>query len=132
MKTILVLICFFLLASCSIFSNDEGLIHLKPLTAVDTDRKVVYSQNHKFEIMLPSNPTTGFSWVLAIDNPNTVSVKYSNYAAHPSGRVGVGGKTTWKLVTKDKGNAKLTFSYQRPWEENTAPTRVVHFSISVR
>ena len=73
-----------------------------------------------------------FTWVVAIDNPNIVSVKYSNYAAHPGGRVGVGGETTWKLVTKDKGNAKLTFSYQRPLEENTAPTRVVHFSISVR
>jgi inhibitor of cysteine peptidase len=114
------------------FSINSREAITKPLTAVDSDREVVLSQNHLFRIVLPSNPTTGYSWNVSIDDSKIVAIESSNYVADNSGRVGVGGETTWVLMTHNKGNARLTFSYQRPWEEKVAPTRVVTFSINVR
>ncbi len=114
------------------FSKEASNALSKPLTTSDTDREIVLPQNHLFHIVLPSNPTTGYSWNSTVDNGTIVSVESNKYVADASNRVGVGGETTWTLMTHQKGNAKVTFSYQRPWEENAAPTRVVTFSISVR
>jgi inhibitor of cysteine peptidase len=114
------------------FSKDTGEVITKPLTAVDSNREVVLSQNRLFRIVLPSNPTTGYAWNVVVDNPNVITVDSSKYDADSSGRVGVGGETTWVLRTRNKGNATLNFSYQRAWEEDIPPTRVVKFLLNVR
>ena len=113
------------------FSSASSFPTTTLLTASDTDREIVFAQNHLFGIVLPSNPTTGYSWNVDINNPSIVSIQSQKYKSDSGGRVGVGGITTWTLLTHKKGDAKITFSYQRPWEENTPPTRVVTFSISV-
>jgi predicted secreted protein len=131
MKTIIVFICVSFMASCSIFSSISNSPTTTLLTASDTDREIVFAQNHFFSVVLPSNPTTGYSWNIDVDNPSIISVQSQKYKPDSSGRVGVGGTTTWTLLTHEKGNAAITYSYQRPWEEKTPPTRVVTFSISV-
>ena len=132
MKTLIAILFFSVLVACSIFSKEASTALTKPLTAADTNREIVLSQGHLFHVVLPSNPTTGYSWNSTVDNATIVSVDSKKYVADVSNRIGVGGETTWTLRTHKKGNAKITFSYQRPWEENTAPTREVTFSISVR
>jgi inhibitor of cysteine peptidase len=132
MKNFLILMSALVLSSCSMFSKDTGEVISKPLTAVDSNREVVLPQNHIFRIVLPSNPTTGYTWNVVVDNPNVVSVESSKYLKDSSGRVGVGGETTWLLMAQHKGNATLLFSYQRVWEEDVPPTRVVKFLLNVR
>ncbi len=114
------------------FSKDTGEVISKPLTAVDSNRKVVLPQGHSFRIVLPSNPTTGYTWKAVVDNPKVVTVVSSKFDADSSGRIGVGGETTWVLMTRNKGDATLSFSYQRSWEDDIPPTRVVEFLLSVR
>ena len=78
MKNFLILMSALVLSSCSMFSKDTGEVISKPLTAVDSNREVVLPQNHIFRIVLPSNPTTGYTWNVVVDNPNVVSV-YNTY-----------------------------------------------------
>lgn len=104
----------------------------RPFSEVDSERKIVLSVGRTFEIVLPSNPTTGYTWTLVSDNPNVVAEQSNKYVSDVSGRVGVGGNTTWSLKARSHGEAVLVFTYQRPWEENVAPTKTVTFTVSVR
>ena len=119
------------LVSCST-SKDDGNFISRPFSAVDSAREIVLATNHTFEIVLPSNPTTGYDWALNIDHPEVVRNISHQFVTDSSGRVGVGGNTTWTLRTVNTGNALLIFSYNRTWETGTPPTRVVTFTLSVR
>lgn len=132
MNRILVLLLMPFLVSCSLFSPEDGSFISRPFSDVDANRTIVVSTNRTFEIVLTSNRSTGYSWVLQIDNPEVVSRVSDTYIADKSGRLGVAGQTIWLLKSNSKGNAVLTFSYQRPSEEEIAPSRVVNFIISVR
>jgi inhibitor of cysteine peptidase len=104
----------------------------RPFLPVDTDRTIVLAQNRTFEIVLPSNPSTGYDWELQIENPKAVENKSHTFTAHPSGRIGAPGTTTWKLRTGSKGETKLHFSYRIAWDKSKPPTREETFTISVR
>ena len=134
MKQLIVfLIIIITTTSCTSLPKDEDETEViaRPFSAVDSDREIVLSKGRTFEIMLPSNPTTGYSWNLVIEKPKTVINKSRRNIPNSIDRVGVGGETIWTLRTVARGDTLLTFSYQRPWEEKTEPTRVVTFSISV-
>ena len=113
-------------------SKDDGSVITRPFSAVDSTREIVLAPNHTFEIVLPSNPTTGYDWTLEVDHPEVVKKISQQFVADSSGRVGVGGNTTWALRTMNSGNAILKFSYNKSWEKDTPPTRVVIFTMSVR
>jgi inhibitor of cysteine peptidase len=119
------------LVSCST-SKDDGSVISRPFSAVDTNREIVLAPNHTFEIVLPSNPTTGYDWTIEINNSNIVRTISHKFVADSSGRVGLGGNTTWTLRTGITGDAILTFKYGRPWEKDTPPTRVETFTMNVR
>jgi len=131
MKLLSALFCIVVLTSCSTFTKDGTEVIARPFLADDSERKIVLSIGRTFEIDLPSNPTTGYSWLLKIANPSIISDESYSYESDSSGRVGVSGKATWTLKARKQGETSLTFSYQRPWEENTQPTKIVSFNISV-
>ncbi len=128
-----ILLCvLFILPSCASPAKNDGSVITRPFSAVDQDRVIVLSPSHAFEIVLPSNPTTGYSWALHISNSDVVKNVSQKYVPHASGRVGVGGNTTWTLRTAKVGETELEFSYLRQWEKDAEPTRVVNFTIHVR
>ena len=124
--------CLFLAPSCASLSQDEGSVITRPFSSVDASQEIVLAPNHTFEIVLPSNPTTGYDWSLHINHPEVVKNLSHTYVADSSGRIGVGGNTTWSLRTGAIGSTTLKFSYNRSWEEDTPPTRVVTFTMHVR
>jgi len=128
----LFLLIFFVIASCSALTKDDGNVIQRPFSAVDASKVIVLEPGRTFQIVLQSNPTTGYGWHLSIDQPNVVKEVAENYIADSSGRVGVGGETTWTLRTHVSGIAKLTFSYGRSWATDSPVTRTVNFSINVR
>ena len=132
MHRLVALMVFAIFASCSALYKDHGEIISRPFTSVDADREIVLSSNRNFQIMLPSNPTTGYDWILSNNRPDVITAISHKFIKDVSGRVGVGGETTWNLKTKKIGEAELSFSYQRAWVEGVPPTRVVTFKIVVR
>jgi predicted secreted protein len=114
------------------FSKDDGSVRKRLFSSVDASREIVLAPNRTFEIVLPSNPSTGYDWVLSINHPEVVQNVSHSFTPDSSGRVGVSGETTWSLRTSKTGETKLTFSYKRQWETDTKPTRMVTFSINVR
>lgn len=128
----LLTIAFLLLASCAISPQEEILVISRAFTAVDAEQKIILSKNRSFEIKLPSNPDTGYDWVLKIDNPDVVFNESRRYRRDHSGRKGLGGETTWSLRTGMTGDAVLTYSYQNEINERLLTSQTMVFIIGVR
>lgn len=76
-------------------------------------------------LTLPSNPTTGFRWILrdaAVSLLDSLGPEvYSN--PEDVGLIGSAGQSTWRFQAKHPGEGHLLLTYQRPWETEVAPAK---------
>nr|MBC8203751.1 protease inhibitor I42 family protein [Planctomycetota bacterium] len=126
-----IVVCL-ILCSCTSLTTSEDDTITRPFTAVDAQQSITIAPSRVFNIELQSNPTTGYEWSLAMQPEGVVSFKTKKYTSDASGRVGVGGITSWALRSKKVGKTTLIFTYHRPWEKNVDPARKVTFNINVR
>lgn len=77
----------------------------------------------RYRIAIPGNPTTGYSWTVSVSNPQVTSL-ISTYLPVTLGMIGTGGLFVFEGIAKSRGTTTLTFSYQRPWENQPVETRV--------
>lgn len=86
-------------------------------------------------LVMGSNPSTGFDWNWKIDDEAVVSVSKvyvsDMYFDVPDMMppVGGGGKARVVLSGLNPGDAVVTFTYKRPWEENALYTLVYHVRV---
>ena len=78
-------------------------------------------------IELEGNPSTGYTWVYTVSQEGVVREVSNEYIPdkHADGRVGSGGRFIFTFDALTTGEAKLTFSYLRIWEEDTPPVNTV-------
>jgi len=88
--------------------------------------------NKEFRIVLPSNPTTGYSWMTKFD-PNYLQLVNSTYIAYPTrpGIVGSGGIQIFTFKAIKPGNTEITMQYQRPWAETVPPLKEVKYDVII-
>ena len=87
-------------------------------------------------LVMASNPSTGFDWSWEIDHEAVVAVSaayvpdmyYDVPDVIPT--VGGGGRTRIQLNGLNPGEATITFTYKRPWEEN-GPLYVLFYHVRV-
>lgn len=91
-------------------------------------------QGQTLNISLPSNPTTGFRWVVADAAPGVLRSLGPEVYTNPedAGLVGGAGKSTWRYEAYQPGDGRLLMQYRRPWEVEVAPAKVIDCRISVR
>jgi inhibitor of cysteine peptidase len=98
-----------------------GLFSCNSQKGMQSDYEV--NKNETFEVILKSNPTTGYSWKWVKNQSSklvdSVSTTYTQDKAE-SGMVGVGGKEIWKFKGKESGVDTLVFEYARSWEKYAA------------
>lgn len=85
-------------------------------------------------VVLPSNPTTGYSWSLSqAGDPGQVSLATNFYLADPADQIlmGQGGNHYWQFKALQPGKTQLELVYARPWE-SVAPLSVFTLPITVR
>ena len=70
------------------------------------------------EIRLEENPSTGYSWVMVISNENVVEVVKDEYIAGKN-IPGASGEHVWIFKGLEEGETQISFSYLRPWEEDS-------------
>ncbi|MBC9250179.1 peptidase inhibitor I42 [Pseudomonas alcaligenes] len=85
-------------------------------------------------ITLPSNPTTGFRWVVADAAPGVLRSLGPEVYVTPedAGLVGGAGQSSWRYQAYQVGQGRLLMQYQRPWEVGVAPAKTIDCAISVR
>ncbi len=82
-----------------------------------TDFSAEVINGRELILSLPSNATTGYSWVI-VDEPDNFTSDYNTYIEDGGGegRVGVGGNTQFRIVALSEGSGTMTFQYKRNWE----------------
>ena len=101
-------------------------------TKYEPAKESVSSNGKTVTVSLRSNPTTGFSWECAIQNPEVAKVTSDSYKQDktPRGMLGVGGIQTFVLNCVGEGRTEITFTYRRPWEGgDTAQVRNAVLSV---
>ena len=122
MKTILGLLCFGLSvanAASLVFDNPS-----KPM--------VLPKGTTQFEIVLKSNPSTGYAWFLTNYNATLIKpISWQYHAITDKKRIGAPGESVWTFAVLSGADVvpqstTLSFEYVRPWENaSTTPTVVV-------
>ncbi len=100
----------------------------------DDGSTVMMHRNKNLEIILKSNPTTGYRWEIAtIDStiliPN--GVEYIADEVHP-GMVGSGGRSIVRFRTVKGGKTSVRLIYRRPFENDVAPLKEYTLLIDVK
>ncbi len=87
------------------------------------------------QIELPSNPSTGYKWELAIIMDDSEPIKIEITKKIPEekiGLIGAGGLTVVTIKGINPGNAQCILEYKRPWEKDKAPAKRVTVDVSVK
>jgi inhibitor of cysteine peptidase len=79
----------------------------------------------QFILRLPSNPTTGFRWLLRDAAPEVLQSLGPEVYSNPedAGLVGSAGVSTWRFQVFKAGEGQLALTYERPWEAGVEPAQ---------
>ncbi len=89
------------------------------------------SRGHAKTLILPENPSTGFSWKIDEEGSDNLSLLAIVDHGHKRGisMPGAPGQRSWSLRAKGAGHAVLQIVYQRPWEPTPVETRRIDIII---
>jgi inhibitor of cysteine peptidase len=90
--------------------------------------------NEEFTIALGSNISTGYSWQVVYDEKELSLVENTYKEQDNTGKqiVGAPGTEYFTFKALSKGETKVTFTYQRPWEQPSAQDQTAEFTINVK
>jgi len=105
-----------------------------PMIANLRNYRLEMKQGQVVEVRLPSNPSTGYRWVMVEPMPAVIAALYD--AAYVPGRndvVGSPGEERWSFVAVKTGSGILRFEYRRPFDAPTvAPAQRASYLLEVR
>jgi inhibitor of cysteine peptidase len=97
----------------------------------DPTQLVTVKAGETFELVLPSNPSTGYRWdILPELDENIVQFVEQNYLAEQPVIPGSGGVDVWAFRAVNAGDTTVTLGYYPPGNPDD-PQEVVTFSIHV-
>ncbi|MGJ7547796.1 protease inhibitor I42 family protein [Pseudomonas alloputida] len=84
-------------------------------------------------LTLPSNPTTGYRWLVQNPASNVLqSLGPEVYSApEDAGIVGSSGISTWRYQARTAGEGHLVLIYQQPWAPEVRPVQTFDCAIRV-
>lgn len=95
---------------------------------------LVLDRGQTLILSLPSNPTTGYRWVVTDDAaPQLESLGpevYSNPKVETL--IGADGQSTWRFKAATEGDATLRLAYKRPWESDSPPSQSVECALRIQ
>jgi inhibitor of cysteine peptidase len=98
------------------------LLSFFPMLAFASDdlELVVDSTASSFSVSLPTNPTTGFRWVIETYNKQQFNPPTEQYNPSTLKRIGSGGQAVFtfekKINSKYPKKTEMIFNYQRSWD----------------
>jgi predicted secreted protein len=91
------------------------------------------SAGDEFEIVLASNPSTGYSWALVDElDPGVVAVVSQEYKGEEDAAPGSGGVDVWTFEAQSAGEAKIVLGYYPPSNDPTDPQQILEFTVTVK
>ncbi len=123
------------------------LLFLKPAYAASTpdaaplasnpQKSIMVAQKEpQFTIILPSNPTTGYSWFIEAYDANLLTLVKHRYNPPTNAMPGAGGFEAWIFAVKPEAFAapqvtKINLIYARPWNISTTTSKKTTFTVVI-
>ena len=113
-------------ASCG--SDDEQ----NPVTLdiSDSGSAITFEVGDTFEVLLDSNPTTGYGWTVA-EQPDGVTLVSSDYEEPDTSLVGAGGVETFEFEATAAGSGVLRLDYVRSFDDPVVPADTVEYDLTI-
>jgi predicted secreted protein len=122
MRTRLLVLCLVLVVvACD---GSDSLI----VTGDEAGATFEVSRNDSFEIRLPSNPSTGYSWT-SVPTPG-IEVGPPEFVDDGSDLVGAPGYERFEVTAVQAGQIHIVFEYARSWED-VPPEQVFEIDLIV-
>lgn len=84
-------------------------------TSADAGRTLSVAAGERFDLVLKSNPSTGYHWKPASTPDGEIVRLYRNdYTADAPGRIGGGGHETWTFRAVSPGSTAIQMQYVAP------------------
>lgn len=96
------------------------------ITFTDSSKAIVVKKTSpSFDIILQSNPTTGFTWSLKNYDSQIIKPVANKYFPPKNGLIGSAGYDKWTFMVKPGGfvvpqTTSITLIYARPWDQQSA------------
>lgn len=121
------------LALAALMVASAGCDGATRLGDADNGSSITLAAGETLELVLTSNPTTGYSWSAA-EVPDCLEqegeAEYDSDAL--PGMMGAGGEDTWRFTAVEPGEGSLRLEYARPWEsEQEAPAEIYQIDVTV-
>lgn len=99
-----------------------------------SDCPVTLRTGQTLTLTLPSNPSTGYRWLLQNPAASTLRSLGPEVYNHPedAGIVGSAGRSTWRFQAQQAGESHLILVYQQPWAPEVRPVQTFDCAISVK
>ena len=123
----LTLVLLMIAIALSAAGRQRGMI--LRLTQADSGSTVTLHPGDTLEIVLPGNPTTGYTWEVKPGAEALLKQKGDPEFAPDSKALGAGGRTTIRFDVIAAGKASLVLIYHRTFEQAVPPLR--NFGIRV-
>lgn len=88
----------------------------------------------RLNVALPSNPTTGYRWILKDSAAAVLQARGPEVYSSPeqTGMVGTAGISTWRFQATASGEGTLLLVYQQPWAPEVVPVQRFECKVIVR
>ncbi len=98
----------------------------------DPSQPITTKPGETFDIVLSSNPTTGYHWnLIGESDANVVQLIGQDYISQQPVLVGSGGVDVWTFRAINAGDTTIVLGYYPPGNE-TEPDKTVTFSIHIQ
>lgn len=99
----------------------------------DPDQPIAAASGEEFNIVLDSNPTTGYHWEF-VDEPdaNVVEFVTRDYKAGEPVTTGSGGVDVLTFKAVAAGETRITLGYYPPSTDPVEPQQTVIFTVTVK
>ena len=99
----------------------------------DPAQPIEVTAGSEFQIVLDSNPTTGYHWEFVEDvDENVIQFVSKDYKADEPVLTGSGGIDVWTFKTIATGETRITLGYYSPSNDGEPPQQTVTFTVTVK
>jgi inhibitor of cysteine peptidase len=105
--------------------------------AKNIQKQVEIQKEAVLNIILGSNPTTGYSWTEVAVFSDAAVVNQTGHAYIEPGKtsipvLGAAGHERWTFKGIEAGVTKITLQYARPWEKDVPPEWTFELTVTVK
>ena len=99
----------------------------------DANRMIEMRSGDRLNIVLTSNPSTGYNWqVVGGDTSVVAQVGAPVWKADQPGLPGGGGKLSIPFLAEAPGRTTLKLAYSRPWDRETPAAKTYDVTVIVK